>query len=342
MHAHRPVLLALAAALALPAAASAQLPVPGQQGPTGPTGPVGTPTPAPSPAPVPAQAGRLSIQAKAPLRNRGRAFALRGTRVRVTGTLRPAVARERVLVRLNRGKRTLKVRRVRTNAQGAFSVKIRLRKPGRLALRAVHKRSKLIKRTQSKRVRIRTFTPSLRVGSRGPLVRLFQQRLARLAYPAPRNGVFDDATARAVLAWRKVNGFSRSSRTGAKVVRRVLAGKGRYRVRHPRAGHHVEADISRQILALVDGKRVVRVFHTSSGAPATPTVLGRYRFYSKTPGTNAKGMVHSSYFIRGYAIHGYASVPNYNASHGCLRVPVPNALAIYNWIDLGDLIFVER
>ena len=53
-----------------------------------------------------------------------------------------------------------------------------------------------------------------------------------------------------------------------------------------------------------------------------------------------KGMVHSNYFIRGYAIHGYASVPNYPASHGCLRVPIPNAAQIYDWVDIGDQIFL--
>jgi lipoprotein-anchoring transpeptidase ErfK/SrfK len=62
----------------------------------------------------------------------------------------------------------------------------------------------------------------------------------------------------------------------------------------------------------------------------------------KQPGTNAKGMVHSSYFIRGYAIHGYSSVPPYNASHGCLRVPVPNAWFIYNWVKMGDRVSVYR
>ena len=36
-------------------------------------------------------------------------------------------------------------------------------------------------------------------------------------------------------------------------------------------------------------------------------------------------MVDSNYFIRGYAIHGYAEVPTYAASHGCLRVPIPDA-----------------
>jgi lipoprotein-anchoring transpeptidase ErfK/SrfK len=73
----------------------------------------------------------------------------------------------------------------------------------------------------------------------------------------------------------------------------------------------------------------------SSGSPATPTVRGSFRVYRKDLGTNAKGMVNSSYFIRGYAIHGYAEVPPYNASHGCLRVPVPDAMSIFRWVHQG-------
>jgi lipoprotein-anchoring transpeptidase ErfK/SrfK len=73
----------------------------------------------------------------------------------------------------------------------------------------------------------------------------------------------------------------------------------------------------------------------SSGKPSTPTVIGRFRVYTKEFGTNTHGMVDSSYFIRGYAIHGYAEVPTYAASHGCLRVPIPNAAAIYGWVTLG-------
>ena len=46
-------------------------------------------------------------------------------------------------------------------------------------------------------------------------------------------------------------------------------------------------------------------------------------------------MVDSSYFNGGDAIHGYAEVPPYAASHGCLRVPVPDALTIYDWVALG-------
>jgi lipoprotein-anchoring transpeptidase ErfK/SrfK len=52
-------------------------------------------------------------------------------------------------------------------------------------------------------------------------------------------------------------------------------------------------------------------------------------------------MVHSSYFIGGYAIHGYFSVPAYNASHGCLRVPIPDSWSIYRWVRMGDVVWVE-
>jgi lipoprotein-anchoring transpeptidase ErfK/SrfK len=69
-------------------------------------------------------------------------------------------------------------------------------------------------------------------------------------------------------------------------------------------------------------------------------VRGSFRVYLKTPGANAKGMVHSSYFVRGYAIHGYASVPVYPASHGCLRVPVAEALSIFRWLAYGDRVDV--
>lgn len=87
---------------------------------------------------------------------------------------------------------------------------------------------------------------------------------------------------------------------------------------------------------------VDEIYHISSGAPATPTILGKFRFYRKEPGTNSHGMVHSVYFHRGYATHGYPSVPTYPASHGCLRNPIPDSRHIYNWIDLGDPIYVYR
>ncbi len=178
-------------------------------------------------------------------------------------------------------------------------------------------------------------------GSRGPAVKLLQDKLAALHYVVPRSGVYDAGTGRAIMAWRKVAGYSRTYIATADVFAGLLKGRGVFKVRHPGDGRHVEARINAQVLALIDKGKVQRIYHTSSGAPATPTVRGKFRVYSKTPGTNAKGMVDSNYFIRGYAIHGYASVPPYNASHGCLRVPVANARAIYDWLRIGDVVWVE-
>src|SRR6185295_15351562 len=118
--------------------------------------------------------------------------------------------------------------------------------------------------------------------------------------------------------------------------RRLARGQGSFRVRFRSHGRHVEADIRRQVLALVGSAgRVERIYPISSGKPSTPTVLGHFRVYLKSFGTNAKGMVDSSYFIRGYAIHGYYTVPPYAASHGCLRVPVPEAASIFSWVRYG-------
>ena len=95
-------------------------------------------------------------------------------------------------------------------------------------------------------------------------------------------------------------------------------------------------------MALIRGSKVERIYPISSGKPSTPTILGTFKVYSKTPGTNAKGMVFTSYFRGGYGIHGYAEVPIYPASHGCLRTPVPDAVSIFRWISYGDAVDVYR
>ena len=94
-------------------------------------------------------------------------------------------------------------------------------------------------------------------------------------------------------------------------------------------------------MALIDGDKVKRIYHISSGKPSTPTVLGQLpRVPQVARGPTPTGMVHSSYFIGGYAIHGYFDVPTYAASHGCLRVPIPNAWSIYSWVRMGDVVDV--
>jgi L,D-transpeptidase catalytic domain len=261
----------------------------------------------------------------------------------VRGTLRPYVAGQTVLVRFFRdGKevhhQTEHVKPAQGGKVGQFLTPFRSSRAGRITIAAVHKATLLQGTARAPKRRVLVIKPV--AGSGGLVVRLLQRGLGKLHFATSRSGYYDSATARAVMAYRKVTGMARTYSASEAVVRGVLAGKGHFRVRFPHHGHHVEADLSKQVLALINGDRVERIYHISSGKPSTPTVLGTFRVYRKSPGTNSHGMVHSSYFIRGYAIHGYVDVPPYAASHGCLRVPIPNAWSIYTWVRMGDIVDV--
>lgn len=175
---------------------------------------------------------------------------------------------------------------------------------------------------------------------KGPVTRLFNRSLQTNGFHTGTKGArVTMGTRLAIKAFRKTNGMGRSERYRPSVFRKLLAGGGAFQPRF-KQGKHVEVDISRQVMSLIQGDRAVHTFHVSTGAPATPTIRGHYRFYRKDAGYNAKRMYYSVYFIRGYATHGFNPVPNYNASHGCVRNPIPFSRFIYNWINIGDDIYV--
>jgi hypothetical protein len=311
--------LAVAATLLAPAAAGAQEPPPA--------------APPPAPPPVP----QITLEAKKVHRAGDDAIVLQGHSFRVRGTMTPVAAvRQQVELRIHRDGTLIRTVRVAVRDDGTFTRELPTRRKGRFSVRAVHVATPELGAARGPKVRVKVVEPRAREGMRGPLVRLLQRGLAKLRYAVPRNDRYDAATGRAVMAFRKVNGMARRYDADRRVIAKVLAGKGAFEPRHPSAGRHVEADISRQVLALVDGGKVVATYHTSTGAPSTPTIVGSFRVYRKDVGTNSLGMVHSSYFIRGYAIHGYVDVPAFNASHGCLRVPIPDAWRIFTWIRHGD------
>jgi peptidoglycan hydrolase-like protein with peptidoglycan-binding domain len=273
-----------------------------------------------------------------------RQIAVAGRPVRVEGRIVPYVPDQQVTVRVWRGHTLIKQLTVtpkptRTKQTATFSASFTPGTGGDLQIFAVHKKTDA-QRELSQRAPLFVVTPKAGPGTRSPFVALLQQRLAAIGYQSSQSGAYDATTERAVLAFRKVNGLARISSLDATVVDRVMRGVGGFHVRYPQHGRHVEANLGWQALALIDKGKVVRTYVTSSGKPSTPTVLGSFHFYSKTIGTNGEGMVDSNYFIRGYAIHGYHDVPTYNASHGCLRVPIPDARAIYDWVRIGDEIDV--
>ncbi len=272
---------------------------------------------------------------------------LRGRTFRVRGTLTPFVAGQEVRVRLSIGQRRVATRRAavtpsRRAGKGTFAVDFDVRRPARVKIRALHLATPQLARVSSRPLRVSVVRPQAGAGSSGPVVRLLQSRLAALHYAVRPTGGYDSSTANAVMAFRKLTGMDRTTTASEDVFSKLLRGAGAFKVRYPRAGRHIEADLSRQVLALIDGGKVVRIYPTSSGKASTPTVLGSYRVYRKDPGYNSLGMLDSAYFIRGYAIHGYASVPPYPASHGCLRIPIQNARTVYDWLRGGDGVIVYR
>jgi hypothetical protein len=292
-----------------------------------------------------AKPGKMTLALRNGLRRNGRVYLAQGQHVKVRGRARPFVRGQYVRIALRRNGHTVasKVRRLRkAGRRGKFVVRFKVPSKGGYAIRARHKGTRRQKHF-SARTHARAVDNTAGFASRGIRVRMLQRGLRRLHYAGfAVTGYFGPGTARAVLAFRKNTHLGRIGYANTEVFRRVFEGRGGFRLKYPRAGKHVEADLSRQVLVLARNGEPERIYPMSSGKPSTPTVLGSFRFYRKSPGTNSHGMVHSSYFIGGYAIHGYSSVPAYAASHGCLRVPIPNAWAIYSWINLGDRIFVYR
>ncbi len=175
---------------------------------------------------------------------------------------------------------------------------------------------------------------------KGPATKLFNELLQREGFHTGTKGPRATIGTRlAIKAFRKTNGMARSEAYRPAIFRMLLMGDGAFKPEHTE-GRHVEVDISRQVMSLIEGDQPVHTFHVSTGTSSTPTVRGKFNFYMKQAGYNAKRMYYSVYFIGGYATHGYNPVPNYNASHGCVRNPIPFSRFIYNWVQIGMPIYV--
>ncbi len=59
-------------------------------------------------------------------------------------------------------------------------------------------------------------------------------------------------------------------------------------------------------------------------------------------GRGGSPMPYCMYFSKNYAVHGSHEVPNYNASHGCIRVTPSDAKWLYyNFMDIGTTVVVK-
>ena len=264
--------------------------------------------------------------------------------VPVIGTVTPFVAGQHVAVTFYLDGHKLLTRNVAVRkgkgAAGSFRAAILLREGGRYAASATHVATAALGGDSTVRKSWKVSYPALHQGQSGDVVVGFKKAMRKMGYITNSGRCFGGKTARGVLAYRKVNGMSRSSRAGAGLVKRVFEGKGEYKVLHPGAGEHVEASLAKQVLVFAKGDEPFAVYPISSGKSSTPTVTGHFTFIRQEPGYNSHGMYYSWYFYGGYAVHGYESVPDYPASHGCLRTFIADQPEIYERIFFGEDIFI--
>ncbi|MFY9264119.1 MAG: L,D-transpeptidase [Solirubrobacterales bacterium] len=288
---------------------------------------------------------RFSLSIGDAYRFRGRAYVLPRAKVTVRGAVNADLDGQTITVTVTKRGKTVSSDRVRLESRAgktSFTARVRAGKRGKylVGVELTPEAAAIADAPPAKSLSVTKSNISR--GAKSVSVRVIQSKLAKLKYVVPRGGRFDAATGRALLAFRKANRMKRIEAAGSKVAGKLAANEGSFKLRYKNAGRHIEVSLGRQVMVLADKGRVLRTYHVSTGTASTPTVRGTYRVYRKDYGTNAKRMVHSSYFIRGYAIHGFDPVPIYNASHGCVRVPVPNAASIFKWVRMGTRVDTYR
>lgn len=183
-----------------------------------------------------------------------------------------------------------------------------------------------------------------------------EKRLAELGYWAgPADGVWDGASRHALIAFQKVEGARPTGKlTRAEYNALTRPDPGRPKARQ--AGEpHLEVDLARQILFMVDAEgKVANVLPISSGSgkrfyekgyPETRAVTpcGPLGVFSKLSGWKKSplGEMHNPmYIVGGIAIHGSEDVPPYPASHGCIRIPMFASHRLSGMIPLGTPVLV--
>ena len=186
-----------------------------------------------------------------------------------------------------------------------------------------------------------------------PQIKEAERRLAELGYwTGAIDGVVDTATQSALIAFQKWEGRPVSGKLTideAEAIRVANAPKARDDLGY----HHVEVDLDRQVLLIVDDVGGVKVLPVSSGTDkeffydgqmsVAYTPRGRFVVYEKGVGweNNVPGsMYYPNYISGGIAIHGSYSVPTKPASHGCIRIPMFASREASKLLKLGTIVLV--
>ena len=165
------------------------------------------------------------------------------------------------------------------------------------------------------------------------------------------DGLFDPATEAALVAFQKWQGrpvTGQLTLAELEAIRTSVAPKAR------EAGYeHVEVDLDRQVLLIINEEGGVRVLPVSTGSGKTfvdegqtsiaYTPRGRFIVYDKFSGWQngpLGSLYYPNYISGGVAIHGSRYVPTQPESHGCIRVPIFAARELSMLLPIGTIVLV--
>lgn len=179
-----------------------------------------------------------------------------------------------------------------------------------------------------------------------------ERRLSEMGYwTGATDGILDTATRSALIAFQKWEG---RPITGKLTIEDLEAIRIAAPPKARDVGYaHVEVDVDRQVLLIVNEEGNVKVLPVSTGSDKpfmdqgqmsiAYTPRGRFVVYDKTFGweDGVLGSVYyANYISGGVAIHGYLSVPAQPASHGCIRIPMFAAREVSKLMPVGTIVLV--
>ena len=180
-----------------------------------------------------------------------------------------------------------------------------------------------------------------------------EQRLATLGYwTGPIDGKLDSGSRHALIAFQKVEGRKRSGKLTPEELEALRAAA------RPLAKYtgnaHVEIDLQRQVLFLVNGEGFVThivpvctgneksyVDHGEVHRAHTPR--GTFKVERKINGVRISSLgflYYPNYIHAGIAIHGSWAMQVYPDSHGCIRIPMFVAKELSRLLPVGMEVIV--
>jgi len=113
----------------------------------------------------------------------------------------------------------------------------------------------------------------------------------------------------------------------------------------------IEVDLTHQVLNAYEGQKLVRTSFVSTGKQDTPTPVGLFRVQIKMRYDDMDGpdyylprVPYVMYFYRGYGLHGTYWHANFGhpMSHGCVNLPTVHAEWLFNWAEMGTLVYIHE